>query len=218
MRIDKDSYGSLALVYVLSVAAALPFWLWIKTPWIVWPWTAALLWFCVWQTAFFRIPCRKRDCPEGGVSSVVDGKVVFVGKVVESEHWHRECWQVSVYMNFFDVHANFWPLSGDVEFFKHIQGEHLLAFEPKASIKNEHTIICLKDAKGREIMFKQIAGGFARRIVCYAASCLKAVAGQQCGIIKFGSRIDLYLPLEAKILVKEGDILRACESVVAMLD
>lgn len=217
MRIDKNSYGSVALVYAICTAVALALWIWVKIALIVWPMTAALAWFCVWQTVFFTVPRRVRTAPEDVVTSVVDGKVVFVGKVFESEYLQRECIQVSVYMNFFDVHANFWPIGGKISFYKYCPGLHLLAFEPKASVKNEHTLVCVQTKQGKEVFFKQIAGGFARRIVCYAARCTDAIAGEQCGIIKFGSRIDLFLPLDAEILVKEGQFVRACETAVAKL-
>ena len=120
-------------------------------------------------------------------------------------------------MNFFDVHANFWPASGEVTYYHYYPGEHFLAFAPKASAENEHSCIGLRLAGGQEILFKQLAGVFARRIVCYAKDGLQVQGGAQCGIIKFGSRIDLFLPLDAKVKVKVGDSVRACETVLAEL-
>ena len=124
--------------------------------------------------------------------------------------------QVSIYMNFFDVHANFWPVTGEVSYYKYHPGHYFLAFHPKASELNEHSSTAIRNSHG-EIFFKQIAGTFARRIVCYSKPGAHETAGEQCGIIKFGSRIDMYLPLDADIKVKVGDLTRAGETVIAVL-
>ena len=119
-------------------------------------------------------------------------------------------------MDFFNVHVNFWPVSGEVSYYRYHPGKYLLAFLPKASELNEHTSVAVRTHYG-EVFFKQLAGTFARRIVCYAKvgeACRKA---DQCGIIKFGSRIDMYLPLDSDIKVKVGDDVRACETVIAEL-
>jgi len=124
--------------------------------------------------------------------------------------------QVSIYMNFFNVHVNFWPMNGEVSYYKYHPGKYYLAFLPKASELNEHSSIGMKNSHG-EILFKQLAGTFARRIVCYAKPGNIEKKGEQCGIIKFGSRIDMYLPLDADIKVEIGDDVRACETVIAEL-
>ena len=176
---------------------------------------AAMAWVCIWQTAFFRVPKRKHTAGPQEVTSVADGKVVILEKVYEPEFLKKDCIQLSVYMNFFDVHANFWPAGGEVKYYRYYPGEHFLAFKPKASEENEHTCVGLRLPDGQEILFKQLAGGFARRIVCHAQEGTTVQGGTQCGIIKFGSRIDMYLPLDAKIRVKVGDLVRACETVLA---
>ena len=119
-------------------------------------------------------------------------------------------------MDFFNVHVNFWPISGQVTYYKYHPGKYLLAFLPKASELNEHTSVALKNEFG-EVFFKQLAGTFARRIVCYAKVGNMETKGTQCGIIKFGSRIDMYLPLGSDIKVNVGDEVRACETVIAEL-
>ena len=119
-------------------------------------------------------------------------------------------------MNFFNVHVNFWPISGEVTYYKYHPGKYMLAFLPKASELNEHTSVGIRNDYG-EVFFKQLAGTFARRIVCYARPGDKGVKAEQCGIIKFGSRIDMYLPLDAEIKVKLGESVRACETVIAEL-
>ncbi len=217
MKIDHNSYGSVALVYLIGgvLAALLVFF--VHNPWMFWPLLVLILLIVGWQTAFFRVPRRFRAGGPHSVVSVADGKVVIVDKVFEPEFMKKECIQISVYMDFFDVHANFWPADGEVTYYRYYPGEHFLAFKPKASEENEHTCVGLRTTSGHDMLFKQLAGGFARRIVCYAQDGLPVKAGEQCGIIKFGSRIDMYVPLDAKICVKVGEQVRACETVIAEL-
>lgn len=218
MTIDRNSYGIIASFYIGGAAVIFVLLRYVGIPWLSWPLVAGVLWVCVWQTCFFRVPKRRRCGTSRKVSSVADGKVVIVDMAAyESEYLKRECIQVSVYMNFFDVHANFWPVDGTVSHYEYHPGEHFLAFKPKASLENEHTCTCIITPEGNELLFKQIAGGFARRIVNYAGEVRTSEAGKQCGIIKFGSRIDIFLPLEAKVLVEPGQIVRACETILAEL-
>jgi phosphatidylserine decarboxylase len=215
MKIDRNSYGTLALVYLICAAIAVAVVLFVPQHWIRGAVIAAMAWVCIWQTAFFRVPVRQHTAGPKEVTSVADGKVVILEKVFEPEFLKKDCIQLSVYMNFFDVHANFWPADGEVKYYRYYEGEHFLAFKPKASEENEHTCVGLRLPDGQEILFKQLAGGFARRIVCYAQEGTAVQGGTQCGIIKFGSRIDMYLPLDAKIRVKIGDLVRASETVLA---
>ena len=218
MTIDRNSYGIIASFYIGGAAVIFVLLRYVGIPWLSWPLVAGVLWVCVWQTCFFRVPKRRRCGSSRKVSSVADGKVVIVDMAAyESEYLKRECIQVSVYMNFFDVHANFWPVDGMVSHYEYHPGEHFLAFKPKASLENEHTCTCIITPEGNELLFKQIAGGFARRIVNYAGKVRTSEAGKQCGIIKFGSRIDIFLPLDAKVLVEPGQIVRACETILAEL-
>ena len=217
MKIDHNSYGSVALVYLIGGALAALLILFVHNPWVFWPLLVLILLIVGWQTAFFRVPRRFRAGGPNSVVSVADGKVVIAEKVFEPEFLKRDCIQISVYMDFFDVHANFWPADGEVTYYRYYPGEHFLAFKPKASEENEHTCVGMHTPSGHDILFKQLAGGFARRIVCYAKDGLPVKAGEQCGIIKFGSRIDMYVPLDAKICVKVGEQVRACETVLAEL-
>ncbi len=216
MKIDHNSYGSVALVYLIGGVLAALLVLFVHS-WVFWPLLVLILLIVGWQTAFFRVPRRFRAGGPHSVVSVADGKVVIVDKVFEPEFMKKECIQISVYMDFFDVHANFWPADGEVTYYRYYPGEHFLAFKPKASEENEHTCVGLRTTSGHDMLFKQLAGGFARRIVCYAQDGLPVKAGEQCGIIKFGSRIDMYVPLEAQICVKVGEQVRACETVLAEL-
>lgn len=165
---------------------------------------------------FFRVPNRHTVTGDNVVTSVADGKVVVIDKVYEPEYVKGECMQISVYMDFFNVHVNYWPVSGEVTYYKYHPGKYLLAFLPKASELNEHSSVGIKNEYG-DVFFKQLAGTFARRIVTYATPGSNEIKGNQCGVIKFGSRIDLYLPLDSEIKVKLGDYVKACETVIAEL-
>jgi len=217
MRIDRDSKLTVGLLILGCSIAALCLVLFVKIPWISWPLAAMLLWVCVWQTAFHRVPRRTPAGSSTLVSSVADGMVVAAGESYEPEYLQRDCLQVSVYMNFFDVHANFWPVSGKIVHYEYHPGTHHLAFHDKSSLENEHSLVCVETKEGNVVLFKQIAGGFARRIVSYGDRVSETKAGEQCGIIKFGSRIDVFLPLDAELRVKVGESVRACESIIAEL-
>lgn len=216
MIIHKDCYSTIIKVW-LGGALAL-FLIFMFIPWAAVSYILATIPLFVmgFVMFFFRVPQRNTVPGEKVVTSVADGRVVVVEKVFEAEHLNCECMQVSVYMDFFNVHVNYWPIDGEVTYYKYHPGKYMLAYLPKASELNEHTSVGIKSEHG-EILFKQLAGTFARRIVCYAKPGNQEVKGDQCGIIKFGSRIDMYLPLDADIKVQIGDYVRACESVIAEL-
>lgn len=215
--VDKDSHGTIGIswaIVALLIACAAHF---IHNPFIYIPIIILLLVFAIFVFWFHRVP--DRETPEGDgkvITSVADGKVVIVDKVYEKEYFKDDRIQVSVYMDFFDVHTNFWPMDGEISYYKYHPGKYLLAFLPKASEKNEHSSTVIRNDHG-EIEFRQIAGTFARRIVCYSKEGDKVERGKQCGIIKFGSRIDIFLPLDAEVKVKVGEFTRACETVIAVL-
>lgn len=215
MKLDKDTYGTVLLIYALSAVGIALLLCFVPQGWIKWPLTLVLLWLCAWQTYFHMVPVRTPVGSEHIVSSVSDGKVVRVEKIYESRYFMREVLMVSVYMDFWDLHANFWPVSGTVSYAEYFPGKHMLAFKPKASEENEHSCTIIRTPEGKEILFKQLAGGFARRIVCYAHDGMRVRAGEQCGIIKFGSRIDYFLPADARINVKVGDFVKAVSSIIA---
>lgn len=216
MIIHKDCYSTIIKVWLIGAVS-----LFLILRFV--PWTVVSYLLCTIPLSvmgfvmfFFRVPQRARVGAENVVTSVADGKVVVIEKVFEPEHLKCECIQVSVYMDFFNVHVNYWPIDGEVTYYKYHPGKYMLAYLPKASELNEHTSVGIKSKYG-EILFKQLAGTFARRIVCYAKPGNQELKGDQCGIIKFGSRIDMYLPLDADIKVSLGDYVRASESVIAEL-
>ena len=217
MRLDRNTYGTVLLVYVLSAVAIFLLFSLVRIKWLDWVLTAGLLWVCVWQTFFHMVPNRSTPQGEGLVTAVSDGKIVIIEKAFEPEYLKRDCMQISIYMDFWDYHANFWPATGEISYTCYHPGKHVLAFKPKASLENEHACSCIRLPDGKEVFFKQIAGGWARRIVCYSRPGLPTERGKQCGIIKFGSRIDIFVPLDAQICVQLGQEVRACETIIARL-
>ena len=212
----KDCYGTILLVWLICLPLAYLIMRFIPWPFISYPLCTIPMFFMGFVLFFFRVPKRMRVGTDNQVTSVADGRIVVIDKVVENEYIKGECIQVSVYMDFFNVHVNYWPIDGDVTYYKYHPGKYMLAFLPKASELNEHTSVGVRSVYG-DVFFKQIAGTFARRIVCYANPGTQIGKSEECGIIKFGSRIDMYLPLDAEIKVKLGDSVRGSETVIAEL-
>ncbi|MBR1513083.1 MAG: phosphatidylserine decarboxylase family protein [Bacteroidales bacterium] len=167
---------------------------------------------------FFRIPIwRKTTLEEDAVISPADGVVAANEVTTEDEYFHEQRRQVSIFMSIYDVHINVFPFDGEVTYYKYHPGKFLVAFNPKSSTDNEHNTIILKDTKGREIMVRQIAGFVARRIVCDLQPGDRAEVGEELGMIRFGSRVDVFLPLDAEVMVKIGDKVVSKETVLAKL-
>ena len=216
MIIQKDCYTTILLVWLICAPLVYLLMRFIPYPALSYILCVLPVAFMGFSLFFFRVPKRNVVPGENVVTSVADGKVVIIDKVYESEYIKGECIQVSVYMDFFNVHVNYWPISGEVTYYKYHPGKYMLAFLPKASELNEHTSTAISSQYG-DVFFKQIAGTFARRIVCYAKPGNIEEKGTECGIIKFGSRIDMYFPLDTEIKVKLGDYVRASETVIAAL-
>ena len=164
---------------------------------------------------FFRVPKRVCVVDKDLVVAPCDGKVVIVKEVEENEYLKTKCIQVSVFMSVFNVHVNYYPVGGKILYSKHHQGAYIVASYPKASELNERTSIVVETEGSKKVLFRQIAGYIARRIVCYANAGDKADQCSQVGFIKFGSRMDLFLPLGTEVYVKKGDKVKACETIVA---
>ena len=164
---------------------------------------------------FFRNPKRNTVISDDKILSPVDGKVVIIKKVFEKEYFKGERLQISVFMSPINVHVTRYPLSGEIIFSKYHPGDYLVAWHPKSSEKNERTTIVLKTKSFGEILYRQIAGALARRIINYAKVGEKAIQGEDAGFIKFGSRVDLFLPLDAKVKVKLNQKVIGGETVIS---
>lgn len=166
---------------------------------------------------FFRNPIFAINRNDQQVLAPADGKVVVIEEAVETEYLKEKRKQVSIFMSPVNVHVNRMPVSGSISFYKYHPGKYLVAWHPKSSTENERTTVVVKMKNGVEILFRQIAGALARRIKCYVKEGQTLEQGQEFGFIKFGSRVDIFLPLDAKITVKIGDITKGGRTVIAEL-
>lgn len=166
---------------------------------------------------FFRNPVFEITANTRHVLAPADGKVVVIEETEETEYLKARRKQVSIFMSPINVHVNRAPVAGIVSFFHYHPGKYLVAWHPKSSTENERTTIAVKMKDGVEIVFRQIAGALARRIKWYVQQGQPIEQGQEFGFIKFGSRVDVFLPLDAKITVKVGDITRGGRTIIAEL-
>ena len=164
---------------------------------------------------FFRNPVRNTIINEKHIISPVDGKVVNIEKVYEKEYFKDERLQVSIFMSPFNVHVTRYPISGKVNFSKYHPGEYLVAWHPKSSEKNERTTIVLDNEVVGEILYRQIAGALARRIVNYAEVGENVTQGKDAGFIKFGSRVDLFLPVDSILNIEINQHVRGGEDIIS---
>lgn len=190
------------------LAANLPAWYFLSEHYVAIPITMTVLSVIVYALAtnFFRSPHRvyQGDADNIVVSSV-DGEVVALEEVYEKEYLHQKVIQLSVFMTIFNVHANWYPVNGTVLYTAHHKGRFLSAYLPKSSTENERSTIVIETPHKQQILVRQIAGAIARRIVTYATVGETASIEDHLGFIKFGSRVDIFLPLGTEVLVKIGD-------------
>jgi len=206
MTIHKEGYTSIAIVVLVNlVANALVHYFVPDNSFAVWATylLSFLLFVAVLQ--FFRNPRRHIITDENTILCPADGKVVVIEETEETEYFHDKRLQVSIFMSPVNVHINRNPVSGKVTFFRYHAGKYLVAWHPKSSTLNERTSIAVQTATGKEILFRQIAGAMARRIVWYVEEGAQVMQGQEFGFIKFGSRVDVFLPLGTQLDVKIGD-------------
>jgi len=166
---------------------------------------------------FFRNPIFNITKDEKSVVAPADGKVVVIEETVESEYFNTKRRQISIFMSPFNVHVNRMPVGGNISYYRYHAGKYLVAWHPKSSTENERTTVVAKTKNGTEVLFRQIAGALARRIRCYVKEGMPLDQGQEFGFIKFGSRVDIFLPLDAKITVKVGEVTKGGRTVIAEL-
>jgi phosphatidylserine decarboxylase len=207
LPIAREGY---ALIAASAALAALLAWL---TGWIGMGVGAVLVALTV---NFFRDPQRTPPSDERQIVAPADGRVISVASVREDRFLKADATRVSIFMSPLDVHVNRNPISGTVVSTHYNPGRYFRAFSEKASLDNEQNAIVMRDPQGRRLCFVQIAGFLARRIVCYLRPGAAVVRGQRCGIIKFGSRVDVYLPTEAEVRVRTGDRTTAGETVIGV--
>jgi phosphatidylserine decarboxylase len=216
MTIHKEGYPTLALsAIILGVINLLSFYLLsFDYPVITAIIAIVTLGLFIFLISFFRVPKRVHTVNENAIVAPADGKVVVIEEVQADEYFTDRRIQVSIFMSPLNVHVNRNPISGEVAYSQYHKGKYLVAWHPKSSTENErHSVVYRKD--GKEILVKQIAGALAKRIVNYLQAGQKVKQAEEMGFIKFGSRVDLLLPLDAKINVKIGDKPQGGVTVIA---
>lgn len=216
MRLHREGKTILILGFILFALLSFVF---VKfLPFVLGVILALALWilygFMIW---FFRNPIRENKEADNCLIAPVDGKVVVIEEVYEPEFLKEKCIQLSIFMSPLNVHVTRYPINGKVIYSKYHSGKFLVAFHPKSSELNERTTVVVETNNHKKILFRQIAGAVARRIILYAKNDDIAVAGQEYGFIKFGSRVDLFLPLDTDIHVKVGDITKGGIEKIATL-
>jgi len=218
MTIHKEGYTSIAMcilfIFVLNAFIQFYFPAAVVVKWLVYIFSFALF---IIILQFFLNPYIEIDKDETQVLCPADGKVVVIEEADETEYLKDRRLQISVFMSPINVHINRNPITGVVKYFKYHPGKYLVAWHPKSSTENERTTVAIENSKGVTVLFRQIAGAMARRIVWYVKEGDIVEQGQQFGFIKFGSRVDVFLPLGTKILVNIGDVVKGGRTVLAEL-
>lgn len=214
MRIAREGLVFVAIAAVLTAGG---FWLALsRRSWVLWLVAFALLVVALWVVYFFRDPERTGPRGEIFVVSPADGRVVMITEVDEPAFLRSKAIRISIFMNIFNVHVNRYPVSGEVAYLHYNPGKFLNAASEKSSLENEQMSVGIESG-GRKILVRQIAGLIARRIANYARMGDPATQGERMGIIRFGSRVDVFLPTDAKIVAKLGDTPVAGTTVLAEL-
>jgi phosphatidylserine decarboxylase len=164
---------------------------------------------------FFRNPIFNVKQNDRQVIAPADGKVVVIEETEETEFFKSRRKQISIFMSPVNVHVNRMPVGGSIQYYRYHPGKYLVAWHPKSSTENERTTVVAQMKNGKQVLFRQIAGALARRIKCYVQEGQSLEQGQEFGFIKFGSRVDIYLPLDAEITVKVGDVTSGGKTVIA---
>ncbi len=212
MKLHREGY--LIIIFGMTLLTTIQlgnFYLLLFTgwQWLFWLLTIGALVMAYLIVQFFRIPKREFTFGENDILCPADGKVVVIEEVEETEYFHDKRIQVSVFMSPLNVHANYNPISGIIKYVKYHKGLFLVAWHPKSSTDNERSTVVTQHSSGKEVLFRQVAGAVARRICYYVQENQVVTTGEEYGFIKFGSRIDLYLPLDSIINVKIGDVVQA---------
>ena len=218
MTVHREGYKSIALATIIFIALNMMFF---------WLFGASLLWLCIaffvitlglvlFVVSFFRIPVRKLTISNGQIISPADGKVVVIEEAIDDEYFKKKMLQVSVFMSPLNVHVNRNPIDGDIVYNQYHKGKYLVAWNPKSSTENERHSVVIKNGN-TEILVKQIAGAVARRIVNYLEVGNKVKQTEEYGFIKFGSRVDLLLPVGTVLNVELNQIVKGGVTVIGTL-
>ncbi len=220
MKINREGFPTIfkvalpliAILLLLNFFALRGEW----SQWVMIPVNLGLLYVIISIFYFFREPHRQQLTESGAVFSPADGKVVVIEEVDEKEYFGDRRLQISVFMSVTDVHINWFPIAGRISYHRYHPGRFRVAWHPKSSEENERMSVAVKGPDG-EILYRQIAGLVARRIVSYASEGKEVEQNSKCGFIKFGSRVDIFLPLDSKVEVALGDKVTGSQTILAHL-
>ncbi len=218
MRIHKEGYKILFFGFVsLLLANVVIAFIWADHNLLKWTFLVTSFLLYVFLLFFFRLPVRRFEPDPGLIYAPADGKVVVIEETLENEYFKSPRLQVSIFMSPLNVHCNRYPISGKVKYTNYHPGKYLVAWHPKSSELNEHSTVVIETSGGAEILIRQIAGAVARRIVTYARKDQEVHQGDELGFIKFGSRVDIFLPLDTEIEVPILQHVRANRSIIAKI-
>lgn len=220
-RIHHEGVATLILGFAILIGTvALSSWLLLeRCPIAFWVIVAIFVFAYAITVNFFRCPIRifEGDTTDHVVVAPADGHVVVIEEVDENEYFHDRRLMVSIFMSITNVHANWFPVQGLVKIVRHHSGNFKRAWLPKASVENERSTIVIQTASGHEVLVRQVAGAVARRIVTYAKEGQECYIDNHMGFIKFGSRVDVYLPLDTEVKVKMGQATTGNQTIIAQL-
>jgi len=215
IRFHKEGYKIIVIAFILSITGILLAEKFIDIIWLVKAIQIVILVLLFTVLQFFRNPKRPTQLDEHAIIAPVDGKVVVIEEVEEPEYFKGKRLQVSIFMSPINVHVTRYAMSGIIKYSKYHPGKYLVAWHPKSSTDNERTTVVIENKVFGAVLYRQIAGALARRIVNYAKEGDTIAQGADAGFIKFGSRVDLYLPLGTELTIKLGDTVKGGTQVIA---
>ena len=218
MTIHREGYTTIFIAFLFVAVVLLTFnHIFTEQTWFHIILYAVGLWFLIMIARFFRAPDRALNGGEDSISSPADGKVVVIERTIEPEYFRDERIQVSIFMSARNVHINWFPVSGMIKYYFYHPGKHMVAFSPKASLENERATTVIQTTNGKEILIRQIAGAVARRIVTYPRVGTPEVQGDELGFIKFGSRVDLLLPLDTQLEIEINQVVSGKQTIIGRI-
>ena len=218
MRIHKEGRKTLTITLLIGFAVNLLMFYFLSKNFFTYFIFALTVTIFIFLLNFFRSPNRVYSGQVlGRVNAPTDGKIVALEKVFEKEFLNCECIKISIFMTIFNAHSNWIPVTGKITHVSHQEGRFMAAYLPKSSTENERSTIVIETPDGQQVLSRQIAGALARRIVTYVKEDQICYIGDPLGFIKFGSRMDIFLPIDSEILVKIGDEVRANNTFIANL-
>jgi phosphatidylserine decarboxylase len=215
IRFHKEGYKIISITFIIAISAILLVEKFIDITWLVKTIQVIVLGFVVIVLQFFRNPKRVTNLNDTQIIAPVDGKVVVIEEVEEPEFFKDKRLQISIFMSPINVHVTRYAMSGIIKYSKYHPGKFLVAWHPKSSTENERTTVVIENISFGKILYRQIAGALAKRIVNYAKEGETVVQGIDAGFIKFGSRVDIYLPIGTKVNVNLGDKVKGGVQVIA---